>query len=1519
MKNILGLDLGTNSIGWALINYSSENHQGNILGLGCRIIPMSQDVLGKFDSGVSISQTAERTGYRSTRKLNQRQLLRRERLHRVLNILGFLPKHYLDSIDFTKYYGQFKPETETKLVYKKDENGKYQFLFQQSFHEMLLEFKENGWENVKIPYDLTIYYLRKKALTQKIKKEELAWLILNFNQKRGYYQLRGEDLDENSKKMNKFYTLKVVDVIEGEKGKSGIWYNVVLENGWIYKRESKISLSNWIDKERDFIVTTELDDNGKVKLNKYNEEIRSFRSPKEDDWGLRKIRTEQIIEESNKEVGTFIYNTLLQNPTQKINGKLIRTIERKFYKQELEQILKKQMEFHKELQDSDLYIKCINELYKHNEAHKSNIKNRGFDYLFIEDIIFYQRPLKSKISLISDCSLEFRFYKKADQTIEKEPIKCIAKSHPLFQEFRLWQFVKNLKIIERQKVVNSITKFDEDVTNEFFKTEEDWIALYDFLNDKKDVTQKQFLAKYKLKEDKYRWNFVEDKTYPCNETRALFLTKAAKIEGMTASFFDKKNTEDLWHIQYSVNDRAEIESAIGKFTKKHNLPEEFAKEFSNLPAYKSEYGSFSAKAIKKLLPLMRMGKYWNVETIGSKTTERINKICTGEYDENIKNRVREKAINLTEINNFKGLPLWLASYIVYDKHSEGSDTTKWKNPDDISNYFKNEFKQHLLRNPIVEQVITETLRVVRDLWKYYGKGKEGFFDEIHLELGREMKNPAEKRKQITEKNSQNENTNIRIKALLEELKNDGIAEVRPYSLSQQEILKIYEEGIYLNENRKDQLDAIDKIRKNSKPTTSDILRYKLWLEQGYISPYTGEIISLGELFTTKYQIEHIFPQSRFFDDSMNNKIICESEVNSLKDNMTAYEFIKKHRGVRVDLNGGGFVNILMVDVYENHIKTYFTKNKVKQKNLLSEEIPESFINRQLNDSRYISKVIKNYLSKIVREQKEGNLEQDATSKNIVPVTGAITSKMKQDWGLNDVWNSIIIPRFERLNMLTNSTEFGQWEDKQGKKVFQTTVPNNSSKGFSKKRIDHRHHALDALVIACITKDHINYLNSINSERTNYSLVSKLRIMEEVFIKGEKKIVPKEFHKPWETFTVDAKNQLLKTVISFKQDTRIINKTINRYQKYENGKKISSKQINGENWAIRQPLHAETVSGKVFLRREKENPVLLSTALMQIEDVVDLKIKTILKRKAKELNNNVEELKKYFKKNPLTVNGKETESVKIYEIIEASATRKTLDTTFDEKRIGKITDTGIQKILMNHLRQPIYQSAIDENGKKIPANEVAFSEEGLDALSRNIQQLNNGKSHQPIKKVRVFEEGGKFALGQTGNKSNKYVEAAKGTNLFFAIYRDKNGKRCYQTIPLNEAIERQKQGIRIAPEKDKDGNQLLFTLSPNDLVYIPTADEMENLSLINFENLTKEQFFRIYKFVSCTGGEGHFVTNNYAKEIISNENGSNNKNERMLELIKSSTIYDEKEKPIMIKTVCWKLTTDRLGNLRLAKS
>lgn len=1529
MKKILGLDLGTNSIGWALTNNDFENKKGSIEGLGSRIIPMSQDVLGKFDSGVSISQTAERTKYRGTRRLVQRFLLRRERLHRVLNILDFLPKHYSEALDFEKRFGQFKPESEEKLSFYKNEAGKNQFLFMESHQEMLAEFKLSNPGLKQVPYDWTIYYLRKKALTEKISKEELAWILLNFNQKRGYYQLRGEEQEENKNKLEEFHTLKVANVVEREKGKSGIWYNVILENGWIYKRESKVALFDWVGKQKEFIVTTELNDDGTIKLNKENEEKRSFRSPKEDDWGLVKIRTEQTINQSGKSVGSFIFENLLKNPNQKIKGELVRTIERKFYKDEVSKILKTQIEFHSTiLKDQNLYKKCIDELYKHNDAHKSNIKDRDFEYLFLDDIIFYQRPLKSKNSLISDCSLEFRPIKDKKGILVKDvngnqilkPLKCIAKSNPIFQEFRLLQFVKNLKIFK--KGIVDVT----DVTDEYLKSEEDIVELFNWLNDKAEVSQKQFLAypKFKLKEDKYRWNFVEDKIYPCNETRNQFLNAVAKID-VDKSFFDAKNTQELWHILYSVTDKIEITKAITTFAKRHNLSEEFITNFSKLKPYKKDYASFSEKAIKKLLPLMRFGSNWNENNIDAKTLERIDKLQTGEYDENIKARVREKAIHLNVLSDFKGLPLWLASYIIYDKHSEASDISKWKTPADIEHFLKHDFKQHSLRNPIVEQVITETLRVVKDIWQHYGEGKENFFDEIHIELGREMKNNAADRKRITDTINQNENTNLRIKAILSELKNDGITDIRPFSPSQQEILKIYEEGIYSNEIRKEKLEEVDKIRKNAKPTTSEINKYKLWLEQGYISPYTGKLIPLSDLFTAKYQIEHIIPQSRFFDDSLSNKVICESEVNELKSNMTALEFIQKNEDRIVTLSGGKTVKIFTVDTYNQHITSYYNKNKSKQKRLLSEDIPEKFIERQLNDTKYISKIVKNLLSKIVREDDE----QEVTSKHVVSLNGSITSKMKQDWGLNDVWNKIVTPRFERLNAITNSSDFGKLELKKdefgnsGKQVFQTTVPDTVAKGFSKKRIDHRHHALDALVIACVNRTHINYLNNLNAKDEDdktkkHDLRNKLCFKTKPDANGNYKW---EFHKPWEDFTKKAEDELNQTIISFKQNNRVINKTVNKYQVWKENdgafKKITTKQAKGDNWAIRKPLHAETVSGKVFLKRIKQSHITIINAIKQVELIVDKEVKKQLKAKIKLHPNNFEGLKKHLKSFPIIIDEKVIDKVQIYEIIEATATRErnNLDITFDEKKIEKITDTGIQKILLNHLKQEIYQNAIDENGKKIAPHEIAFSETGIEELNKNIKTYNDGKNHQPIKKVRIFEESKRFSLGQTGRKTDKYVETAKGTNLFYAIYADEKGKRNFNTIPLNEVIERQKQGLSSALEIDENGNNLLFTLSPNDLVYIPTEGEIENLTLFNFYKLSKEQTERIYKFVSCTGGEGHFVSNSYSKEIISNENGSNNKNERMLELNNSNTIYDEKEKPVMIKSICWKLVVDRIGKIK----
>ncbi|WAC39284.1 type II CRISPR RNA-guided endonuclease Cas9 [Pedobacter sp. SL55] len=1441
-KNILGLDLGTNSIGWALIKQDFENKHGEILGMGSRIIPMSQDILGDFGKGNSVSQTADRTKYRSVRRLRERFLLRRERLHRVLSVLNFLPEHYASQIDFEKRFGKFKVETEPKLAWKKIE-GQFSFLFQNSFNEMLEGFKAAG-QDLKIPYDWTIYYLRKKALYQKIEKEELAWILLNFNQKRGYYQLRGEEEEENPNKLVEFYSLKIIDVLadEPQKRKSDIWYSLILENGWVYRRASKIPLFDWKDKTRDFIVTTDLNDDGSIKKDKDGNEKRSFRAPSENDWTLVKKKTEQEIDQSYKTVGTYIYETLLQNPKQKIKGKLVRTIERKFYKDEIRQILEKQKEFHQELKNDDLYNDCVRALYRNNEAHQLTLSKKDFVHLLMDDLIFYQRPLRSQKSSISNCTLEFRKYKDENGAEHTQYLKAIPKSNPYYQEFRLWQWIYNLNIYRKDNEAN--------VTKEFLNTTEDFENLFEFLNARKEVDQKALLKHFKLNEKTHRWNFVEDKKYPCNETKTMISSRLDKVENISDDFLTREIEQKIWHIIYSVNDKIEYEKALKSFANKNSLDENsFFEAFKKFPPFKSEYGSFSEKAIKKLLPLMRLGKYWNYENIDAYSKDRIQKIITGEFDENIKNKVREKAIHLTQENDFQGLQLWLAQYIVYGRHSEASMIGKWNSADDLEEFLK-DFKQHSLRNPIVEQVITETLRVVKDIWLKYGNGAKDFFNEIHIELGREMKLPADDRKKLTNQITENENTNFRIKALLAEMMNDSSVEnVRPFSPMQQEILKIYEDGV-LNSDIEIE-DDILKISKTAQPSLSDLKRYKLWLEQKYKSPYTGQIIPLNKLFTPEYEIEHIIPQSRYFDDSFSNKVICESAVNKLKDNYIGFEFIKKLGGTVVECGKGKSVTVLKEDEYEDFVKKNYANNRGKRNKLLMEDIPEKMIERQMNDTRYISKYISEVLSNIVRV--DDGSDEGVNSKNIVPGNGKITNTLKQDWGLNDVWNDLILPRFERMNQLTNSADFTAWNENHQK--FLPTVPIEYSKGFSKKRIDHRHHALDALIIACATKDHVNLLNnqSAKSDTKRYDLKKKLMKFEKVVYNDAKtgerieREVPKQFLKPWINFTAEAKNSLEKIVVSFKQNLRVINKATNYYEKYIERDGVKTKERaeqKGTNWAIRKSLHEETVSGKIHL--------------------------------------------------PWVETGKG-------EFI--TATRKSLDTSFNLDKIKKVTDTGIQKILKNYLE------AKDNNP------ELAFSPEGIEDLNKNVEKYNEGKPHQPIIKVRVYEKGkGRFALGQTGNKIDKYVQGSP--NLFFAIYKDEDRKKSFDSIRLDIVIERMKQMLSPVPEINNNGDRLCETLSPLDVVYIPTEEESENIDIIDFNTINKSKLERIYNVNDFSGYTIYFSQNSFAKNIFPKEMDLS----WNVKKGKASGSFDSKTASFngkSIKDNFVKLNIDRLGSITKA--
>ena len=130
MKRVLGLDLGTNSIGWAVIvrreDSDSEDVADHIEEASSQIIPMDAAILGDFEKGNSVSQTAERTSYRGIRHLRERFLLRRERLNRVLDVMGFLPSHYSDAIT---RYGKFKQPDGCKLAWRNTDDGKSEFVF----------------------------------------------------------------------------------------------------------------------------------------------------------------------------------------------------------------------------------------------------------------------------------------------------------------------------------------------------------------------------------------------------------------------------------------------------------------------------------------------------------------------------------------------------------------------------------------------------------------------------------------------------------------------------------------------------------------------------------------------------------------------------------------------------------------------------------------------------------------------------------------------------------------------------------------------------------------------------------------------------------------------------------------------------------------------------------------------------------------------------------------------------------------------------------------------------------------------------------------------------------------------------------------------------------------------------------------------------------------------------------------------------------------------------------------------
>lgn len=1672
MKKILGLDLGTNSIGWALVEIDHKKRIVRILGLGSRILNMDVAEIAKFESGAKLSSAAaQRTERRTPRKLNERYLLRRDRLHCILNLLNTLPPHYKLYIEFEnekgKRSGKFMKGKEVKFAYQKGDNGKEQFLFMDAYKKMESDFKlrqpelfyqkKNG-KLTQIPFDWTLYYLRHKAVTDpnfELTKEQLAWITLSFNQKRGYKKVIGQDekvqkegersetfigkvksvqklheqdiyeivlSDTNNeslelfryKEESKIQITRVGDLKEVERiskfdegnniKETDTLYKIkeikglklidaqftdkknevifTLNTGWTYKQNSKF-LPKITGDTQDFIVETDYNHKGnripKNAGNKGKVDVK-IDLPQEKDWTLMKLKTETSITSFNAKnntvgVASFVYYNLLQNPKQKIKGDLVTVIERDYYREELDRIFKNQEKFHPELKNRTLYEQAIKLLYPNNISHQKTIKEFDFNYLIKEDILMYQRDLKSKKSLIADCAYEIRKYKDVEnQKFVDVPIKAIHKFNPLFQEFRLWQFIKRLKIIKKQDFIDDEIRLNIDVTGQFLCTVEIKEKLFEYLNDKDFVTEKNildFLSKAyndkTIKAEYYKWNFVSEKE-PCNTTRHEFLLRTKRINGFDFKSFLCPETEyKLWHFFYSVKRKEEFYKGLNSLLKlllentglaKDFLPE-LVKNFSSFGGYPNDYGTYSEKAIKKLLPFLRLGKYWNVKDV------EIN--LKKDLPEEIIKKVTDKEGINGELNDFQGLWISSACYLVYGRYSEVGEVAFWNTPYDIEHYLKNEFKQHSLNNPVVEKVLVETLHLVKDVWKYFGEtmGEDErgnlvyakLFDRIHIELGREMKKNNKQKEKDDKNNKENRKANERIIEILKELKKENkLLEVK--SPFQQEKLRILEEGLLASiEFDKDATEynlPEGKISKKqikeittkeiSKVSRSDFERYKLWLDQRYQSPYTGMIIKLSDLFDRKkYEIEHVFPQERITLNALSNKVICETEINKVKGSNTGYGFILGANEKEIFCAAhNAKIKILSLDRYEQLVNQNFTDKK--REILLSKDIPDDFTNSQRVNMQYISKMAMKLLSNIVREKDEDTYR----SKNVLATNGTITSELKRHWKLNEAWNNLTSPRFKRLNELTNSNLFGDYRKIEGHDVFVNDVPEEVRKNFDPKRIDHRHHAMDALVIALTTEEYVQYLNNISSQDENDEQKLKTRKGLKYLLTNSRRGFNDEkewyFLPPAQTKSAegisefeyqykDSKSKIFKeiaqealenTVASFKQKNRIIRQRWNKYLKYnDNGQIEINKEDNLESkmkYNVRQALHLDTFYGKVKLQNnERTNTNVIEvdfrTAIVEYYDFVEKEIveRIQILREQKQSHDNI-----------IGLLEPEYPKVKVYAKFVASRFKNELTSLASSDKINKaidsITDTGIQKILLNHLGN--YKGKVDAEGNEIDPQTLAFSQEGITELNQNIKSLNNGKPHQPIFKVRMADAmGTKFPVSEEVPKSSKYVATASGSNAFCGVYQ--YGKeRKYYVPTLRESIVNLKDGYDPCPpvHPDDPDYKLLFVLNPNDLVYVPTEGESESPKSFIINNLTNDQLKRVYRFTDGSGTTMNFVPVNVASLLFNVSKKDQEKMGLSLPIQNELGIRSPQSKNqnsfegIQIKSVCWKLKIDRLGNI-----
>ena len=974
MKKILGLDLGSSSIGWALV-YEAENSEetSSIIKLGVRVIQydnfvstetateLKGDAAEYFKRGKGISPNAGRTTAHAMRINLQRYKLRRKALIDRLKECGFINDETLLSEQGNRT---------TFETYRLRAKAVEEEVTLEEFARILLMInKKRGYKSnrrIKGNEDGSLIdgmEVAKKLYEENLTPGELCLHLLEAG-KRDLPDFYRSDLQNEFDKIwnfqKQFNPEAFCDAAKEEvkgKNRTQTWailskYFVWTENETAWNEEEARTEVRM--KEYKLVGLKRTTKGHQQKLENYRWRVQALSEPM--NLEIISIVLQEIngqinassghlgaISDRSKElffnrqtVGQYLMAELDKNPHYSLRNKVFY---RQDYMDEFDAIWERQCLYHPEL----------------TPELKKEIR---------DIIIFYQRRLKSQKGLISLCEFERQEIVVMKDGVEKAKTigcKVIPRSHPLFQEFKIWQTLNDIKVFvtgskdKRKKVNQSSTLFGE--------TEDALLAegkRYLYQEEKELLAKELFVRESMSKAEVLKLLFENPKELDMNFKQidgnrtgfALFSAYSKMIEkygyepvNFKASADDiieklkiifadlgwntellsiDLNKEDkelekqpyfrLWHLLYSF-EGDNTETGNGKLIEKLMQLAGVKKEYAILLAnvsFQSDYGSLSAKAIKKILPYLKEGNQYDVA----------------------------------------------CGYAGY-RHSQSSLTK-----DEIKNKVLKDRLELLpkdsLRSPVVEKILNQMVNVINTIIDAYGKP-----DEIRVELARELKKSRKEREELSKSIAQNTREHEAIRKVLQT--EFGMTNI----------------------------------------TRNDIIRYKLYEElkdNGYHTLYSDQYIPKDKIFSKEIDIEHIIPQARLFDDSLTNKTLEYKAVNIEKGNKTAYDFVREKYG-----DEG-------LQQYLNRCEALFREKKTKLRKLKmqSRDIPEDFIDRDLRNTQYIAKKALSMLGEI--------------SRRVVATTGAITDRLREDWQLVDVMKELNLPKYERLGFVDIL------EDKDGRKI-----------------------------------------------------------------------------------------------------------------------------------------------------------------------------------------------------------------------------------------------------------------------------------------------------------------------------------------------------------------------------------------------------------------------------------------------------------------------------------------------------